>query len=246
MDLVPRASLIVVSYNSIRDLKLFLLGERWDGTQTYSLAGDPLEVIVVDNASTDGSRGLLRKLGEEQKITYIHNSRNEGYGKALNQGIKAAKSELIIASNADIEVVRPDWLEWVTRVWEEPPKPCLMGQQLAWTKYDVPGIGRMPYLSGHLLIFNKEDILGLGGFDEEFFLYSEDVEISWRAIINKWPLIENRSIPLFHHAGTTDQYKDGKPTEFLAERLASTERFLRKAKNYASIARPQTKVLVAK
>lgn len=63
-------------------------------------AGSDHEVIVVDNASTDGSSGLIRQ--EFPDVVWIQNDRNLGYARAVNQGVSEAEGDLLFLLNNDI------------------------------------------------------------------------------------------------------------------------------------------------
>ena len=76
------------------------------------------EIIVIDNASTDGSVEYLRSLGG--KITLIENSVNEGYAKACNAGIKAAAGKYVLLLGSDT-IMKPGTLKRCVMFLEENP-----------------------------------------------------------------------------------------------------------------------------
>lgn len=90
MDLV---SVVIPNWNGERFIKECL---RSVYDQTYS----PLEVILVDNGSTDKSLDIVRENFSE--VIFVENQTNFGFSKAVNQGIKQAKGKFILLLNNDV------------------------------------------------------------------------------------------------------------------------------------------------
>jgi GT2 family glycosyltransferase len=102
----PRASILIVTYNNLELTRLCLASiQRAAGTL-------PFEIIVVDNASRDGTQEWLRRI-EAQKIlplTVELNGDNRGFAAANNQAARRARGEILVLLNNDC-VVTPHWLE---------------------------------------------------------------------------------------------------------------------------------------
>ncbi len=100
----PTLSIIIVSYNTKKIIKNCIdsvfkdKGLSFNLNQTSTDATIPTEIIIVDNASTDSSTTLLKKL---PLIKLIKNSKNIGYARANNQGIKKAQGNYILLLNPD-------------------------------------------------------------------------------------------------------------------------------------------------
>lgn len=124
----PLVSVITVNYNG-RDLLPPLLESLRH--QTYSHH----EVVVVDNGSTDGSVGLLRRRFPEVRV--IEQARNLGFAEGNNCGIRAAEGELLALANNDT-VADPGWLEALVRTALEDPLIAAVGSKILFLERFVP------------------------------------------------------------------------------------------------------------
>src|ERR1700675_1610526 len=93
----PSVSVTIVTYNSEKYLEACL---RSVFSQTYTA----LKVVVVDNASTDGSREILRRFAG--RIRLILNDKNLGFAEGQNQAIAASTSEWVLVLNPDVVLSR--------------------------------------------------------------------------------------------------------------------------------------------
>jgi GT2 family glycosyltransferase len=110
----PRASVIIVTYNNVDYNRLCL-----ESVLRNSLWPD-FEVIVVDNASTDGTPEFLRELEtRDQRVRIIPNSDNRGFAKANNQGLALATGQYLVLLNNDT-VVPNGWLPKLIRHLDDP------------------------------------------------------------------------------------------------------------------------------
>ena len=67
------------------------------------------EIIIVDDASTDGTRDLLKKYEGQERFKVIYQSKNAGKGSALRAGFDKAEGEVIIVQDADLEYDPKDY-----------------------------------------------------------------------------------------------------------------------------------------
>lgn len=176
------------------------------------------EVIVVDNASDDGSVELIKE--KFPSIKLISNKENLGFGKANNIGLSLSKGEFILLINPDT-IIQEDTLTKMFSFFELNPQAGLAGCkilnpdgsfQLAcrrsfpgpWTSFcKVTGLSNLflnsrlfarynlTYLnenetyevdaiSGSFMMLRKEIYEKVGGFDEQFFMYGEDLDLCFR------------------------------------------------------------------
>ena len=185
----------------------------------------PLEVIVVDNASADGSLELVRERFPQTRI--ISFEENKGFSAAVNAGIRAAVTEYVLLLNNDT-VVDVRALEYLEKELERYPEAfsvsaklislkepekldgagdfyCALGWAFArgrgkssnlWTKAD-----RVFSSCAACALYRKRYFEEIGLFDEKHFAYLEDVDIGYRANICGHP---NRYVPdaIVYHAGS--------------------------------------------
>lgn len=197
-------SIIIPSYNTSALLERCLL------SVFASLKGSDVsfEVIVVDNASSDGSPEAVNK--KFPQVLLLRNKTNLGYGKANNQAIKIAKGRYVLLLNSDI-IVQNDATGALYRfvrnnvkafaggkLFNEDGSPqpsCglfytlpvvavmlfIRGDYWGATRFAPERVEKVDWISGACLIGRKSSFLDVGLFDEGIFMYMEEVELLYRA-----------------------------------------------------------------
>jgi GT2 family glycosyltransferase len=189
-----RVSVIIVTYFSERYIEKCL---------ESVFSNDPDEVIVVDNASKDGTLEKIRnRFGS---VRLIARDDNIGYGAAVNLAVRESSGDAVVVLNPDT-IVCDGWLRKLTGTLRSVQRviavPRIMiydgsvvntcGNQEHFTGLTFTnGLGLHPDMipdelnvsgiSGACFAMRRDDFLHLGGFDEALFLYMEDAELSWRA-----------------------------------------------------------------
>ena len=165
------------------------------------------DVIFVDNASTDGSlRHVKEKFGGDSRLRFVENSASLGPAVGRNRGAKIAKSKYLIFLDNDTKV-DPDWINELTKVLENDnsigaaqAKLLRMGTD----EYDCAGDylgplgflierargakdeGQFDYITDILSaksvasIIRKDIFDKIGNFDESYYMYLEETDLSWR------------------------------------------------------------------
>lgn len=88
-------SVIIPVYNEVKNIN-----EIIKRVQTTKLAS---EIVIVDDGSKDGTRDILQKLNGKKKVRVILHEKNQGKGAAVVTGMKAAKGEILLIQDADLE-----------------------------------------------------------------------------------------------------------------------------------------------
>lgn len=95
-------SVVFPAFNEEANIELSVVSARRAMSKFF--AEDKIEIIVVDDGSTDGTRKVLDRLGARYpNVQPIHHAKNKGYGAALRTGLYAARSELIFFSDSDMQ-----------------------------------------------------------------------------------------------------------------------------------------------
>jgi GT2 family glycosyltransferase len=114
MPPTPEASIVVLTYNNLKLTRACL-------ESVFARTGDPAyEVIVVDNASKDGTAQFLKEVeAAHPNIRLILNAQNEGFARGNNQGAAVAEGDYLVFLNNDT-VVTQDWLSGLIRHLQDP------------------------------------------------------------------------------------------------------------------------------
>ncbi|AJY73603.1 glycosyltransferase family 2 protein [Paenibacillus beijingensis] len=113
-------SIIIPSHNKLRYLKLCI-------ASIVAHTNQPYEIIVVDNASTDGTAQYLRTYsGRERRLRYATMSSNAGFAGAVNRGLMLAKGTTMLLLNNDT-IVTPRWLDNLLACLNSDPSIGIVG-----------------------------------------------------------------------------------------------------------------------
>lgn len=239
-------SAIVVSWNSMPLIQQAVDSVR---RQTHR----PVEIIVVDNGSTDGTLAWLR---QQPDLQVLANSENLGFAAANNQGIGRAVGDILLLANADVEL-GPEYLEACVARFADPGVGSVTGkllrvdsqQTIDSTGHEVYAIGWAQNRgeefadvgfdqSGEVFgvcaaagLYRREAMLAVTVdgqvFDEAYISYIEDVDLDWRLRWNGWHAWYEPSAIGRHH-----RHGSGGPASSPVMRNILKNRLLTVVKNY--------------
>ena len=214
-------SLVIPVYNQLNYTKRCLESiARW--------TDQPYELIIVDNASTDGTQEFLRDV----KATVITNPRNLGCAKAWNQGVQASHGGVVGILNNDI-VVTKGWIKGLVRFMEQEDHGIVSpAAREGYLNYDLDAYAveftqsckgaTRSELYGACLAINRNVFDRIGLFDEAFaYGGCEDIDFFWRAKAAGFSTGLTGSV-LIHHFSmvTQDAIKRSETKVYPAENLA--------------------------
>ncbi len=225
---MSNCTIIIVNWNSWE--YLFPCLESL-GRQTFQ----DFDIIVVDNNSTDQVPG--EQLAAYPYVSYIQNKDNVGFAAANNQAIEIANNcEWIVLLNPDT-LPAEKWLESLHNASLAHPEFSFFGSRLllAGSPDILDGTGDVYHMSGlswrtghgksvstatdrpeeifspcaAAAMYRRKDILAVGGFDEDFFCYNEDVDLGFRLqLAGHRALSVPDSVVLHHGSATTSVRSD--------------------------------------
>lgn len=164
----PTVTAIIVTYNSANVISPCVEALRAQGAQ----------VLVVDNASVDGTAQLAESLGAQ----VVRNRNNEGFGRGNNIGAHVAAGEYLLFINPDA-VAEVGAVGKLAQAAQAHPRDGLFGAKLVEPDgrifhHDKGMLGA--FLSGACLLIRRELFIELGGFDPRIFLFYEDDDLCRR------------------------------------------------------------------
>lgn len=238
----PLFSVIIPHWNGIRFLPECL--DALKG-QTYPA----IEVILVDNASSDGSQAFVKE--KYPWVRLIELTTNTGFTGACNAGMRAAAGEIVCLLNNDTEV-KSDWAAAVMDAFDRHPeigsvasKMMLFdrrdhihttgdtfsldgraGNRGVWEK-DTGQYDREDYVfsaCGGSSAYRREMLDNIGLLDDDFFFLMEDVDLGWRAQLAGWRCLYTPKAVVYHHlsasgGGVTASYYAGRNTILLLAKV---------------------------
>jgi GT2 family glycosyltransferase len=224
---VPELSVILVNYNDLCHLKECL------SSVTDTVEDIPYEVIVVDNQSTDGTLRWLREYAPHVRL--IANEENVGFARANNQGIQESRGEYILFLNTDTILERQAVTFLREELRAHPSVgavgPVLLcgrkafqvsfGKKVSFFREIFQKTMLNPYyrfrlkrsakkrqvgwLSAACLLTRRQILDEAGSFDENFFLYFEDIDLCVRIREKGYVLRYLPEAKVFHWGGASTE-----------------------------------------
>lgn len=202
-----KLSIIILSYNTEK-LTLACLSSI---VKFYEkeFENKKLEIIVVDNNSSDGSVVAIKNSSFASYITVVLSKENLGFSKGINLGVTHAKGEYLLFLNSDTEFEDAGLMNMVALAQENGhigiiggrlknpngyyqasagvfytlPRVFLLlfgAERFGKLRYSPTQIQQVDWVSGAMMLTPRQLFMDIGGFDEHFFMYMEDMELCYR------------------------------------------------------------------
>ncbi len=234
-------SVIIVSYNTKDFLKRCM-------DSVFSERGiESLEIIVIDNNSTDGTKEMLS--GHSEFIT-VFNKENVGFAKAVNQGIKKSSGDYLLLLNSDIVVKQQSFKKMISFAKEHSEAGIIGGCLLNLDNspqasvYHFPTIGRaikeywfrqkgtfekyiplikkgnstsVEVVTGAVMLIPRKIIEKIGLLDERYFMYFEDLDYCRRVNKAGYKIYYLPEAEFIHAHGASGKNISGQTWKWLVE-----------------------------
>jgi GT2 family glycosyltransferase len=200
MSISSLISVVIVTWNSKRYLPACL-------DALLAQTNKDFEIVIIDNGSTDQEYLDLEEKYPDLKLTIKKLNGNLGFAVANNIGVRLARGQWLALLNADA-FPEPDWLEQLLKAADDNPQFTFFASRqiqantpefldgtgdvyhvsgLAWRQNYSRPASKYGFQSGEVFsacaaaaLYSRDDFIKTGGFDEDYFSYFEDVDLSFR------------------------------------------------------------------
>lgn len=226
-----KLSVVILNYNVCQFLQQCII------SVLRATKGLDAEIIVIDNASSDGSCEMVR--AEFPGLSLIENQENVGFSRANNQAVEVANGDYVCILNPDTAVAEDTFVEALKRADQLPNLGALgtylmdgTGHFLPESKRNLPTpmrslmklIGRTKGKSGYyathleplsdgsveilvgaFMLIKRTVYNEVGGFDEDYFMYGEDIDLSYKLIKAGYQNYYDGNLTVLHYKGESTQ-----------------------------------------
>ena len=210
-------SIVIVNFNGER-----FLSACFDSIRSITTC--PFEIILIDNASSDNSIELIRN--DYPDIHLLQSEQNLGFAAGNNIGVMAARGRYILLLNNDtillsdpkigceILNIQAEIGALGARMLDEghretascgyfpaPHRLVFYSSMLFMPANDERVLVPVDWVQGSFLLMRRNDYIEIGGMDEKYFMYWEDVDLCRRIVANKFKVIFCKKLSYLHFGG---------------------------------------------
>ena len=181
--MTPEIDVLIVLYNSAKFLRPLLASLR-----RITL---PVTFYFLDNASTDGTAESLAAAlpSLPGRVHFLRSLKNNGFARGMNLLSRQGSNEFMFMLNPDTELEEGCLEQLLQRATSDPLAAICEARQepREHPKAYDPQTGETTWCTGAAVLVRRKAFIEVGGFDERiFFMYCEDVDLSWKFWLRGW------------------------------------------------------------
>jgi hypothetical protein len=218
-------SIIILNYNT-KDLTIECINAIVEQYK-QELEKEQFEIVLVDNASSDDSLEAIKKL-KINGLKLVESKENLGFSKGCNLGAKSSNGEYLLFLNSDTEIKDQGFIKMLDYIKKNENVGILGGalknengtsqssagkfynlfnlflmligfERLGFLRESPKVIKQVDWVSGACLMIKRKLFEKIGGFENELFMYGEDMELCYRAKRKKFSTYFYPELTLFHN-----------------------------------------------
>ncbi len=213
-----KLSILIVNYNTESHIESLL-----NTLKNQTLDGRVFEIVIINNVQNNKLKDMIdsNRFHEIFQLKLIASERNIGFGRAMNLAAEHAQGELLLLMNPDMRMLQDDYLVQLLEYTKQHPKFGVIstqvldddGQDVSTYHYYEFGetLGydnQICWFQGSLMLINADVFANMQGFDADFFMYCEDVDLCYRLKRADMPLLKCETLSIYHYGGASEPSAD--------------------------------------
>ena len=196
-------SIITVTYNTKEFFPEYI-------ESIFSGSVKPKEVLLYDGGSKDGTVELINKYKKKYPEIKLFSGRNIGFAAGNNLLAKRATGHFLFILNPDTKIDQSCLISLLNNQKRETsllmPRRYLfdgsfLHHGMGLDIFGYPSDGKIFFADGAAIFLTKKLFIDLGRFDPDYFMFQEDIDLSWRAHLNDVALVTAKEAVIYHYSG---------------------------------------------
>lgn len=211
-----KISILTVNYNTEEHIVVLL-----EMLSQQTLAKSDFEIIITNNVQNDTLVTLTQPFTKQLNLRIVQSEKNVGFGRANNMAAAHATGEHLLIMNPDVQMIQDDYLEQLYHHAQQHPDYGVITTQLLnehledrseFYGYEFGHTlgfeSQVCWFSGALLLVRPDVFKKIHGFDSDFFMYCEDVDLCYRIKKLGLSLVKIDTLKVSHIGGASEPHKN--------------------------------------
>lgn len=183
-------TILIVSYNSFSVIQKCMHD---------LISAGQYRTIIIDNASTDGSAGMLASSYPHAEVLAME--QNLGYGRAANVGLEKVRTPYALLLNPDLVATTSEIDKLLAEAEQSPTEAAIWGPATSIDEVAEAAPRAVEWISGCAMLFEMSKLLKIGLFDDNFFMFFEETDLCCRARAKGYQVLRCSDVYFKHLVG---------------------------------------------